>query len=142
MEHGDGMDHGGMSHDHGSHDMPMPMPGGSCSVSQPAYHLTKPRYILVLTADEHALEQRYQRCMRSIRIMAYQRSILNGSIMVSIPPCPTQGAKEQSGDNSYINNIRLYPIFSTASGQEYSSFILDYLQPAYRKERISLSVRG
>jgi hypothetical protein len=35
MEHGDGMDHSGMSHDHGSHDMPMPMPmpGGSCSVS-------------------------------------------------------------------------------------------------------------
>jgi hypothetical protein len=37
MEHGDGMDHGGMSHGQGSHDMPMPMPmpGGSCSVSQP-----------------------------------------------------------------------------------------------------------
>lgn len=35
MEHGDGVDHGGMPHDHGSHDMPMPMPmpGGSCSVS-------------------------------------------------------------------------------------------------------------
>lgn len=31
MEHGDGMDHGGMGHDHSGHDMPMP--GGSCSVS-------------------------------------------------------------------------------------------------------------
>jgi hypothetical protein len=79
MEHGDGMDHGGMSHDHGSHDMPMPMPmpGGSCSVSQPC--------VLELTIDEHALEQRYQRCMRGIRIMAYLRSILNGGLMVSTP---------------------------------------------------------
>jgi hypothetical protein len=87
MEHGDGMDHGRMSHDHGSHDMPMPMPmpGGSCSVSQPSLPaLLSPPCVLELTTDEHALEQRYQRCMCSIRIMAYLRSILNGSLMVSI----------------------------------------------------------
>lgn len=80
--------------------------------------------------------------MRRIRIMAYQRSILNGSIMVSGPLYPVPRANDQSGDNSYINNIRLYPIFLTAFGQEYSSFILDHLEPAYRTEGISLSVRG
>ena len=45
MEHGDGMDHsgmdhGGMNHGHAGHDMPMPMPGGQCSVSLVYFRLS------------------------------------------------------------------------------------------------------
>ena len=80
--------------------------------------------------------------MRRIRVMAYQRSILDGCIMVSIPVYHVPGANEQSGDNSYINSIRLYTLFLTAPGSKYSSFILDNLHTARRKERISLPVRG
>ena len=72
--------------------------------------------MLELMIDEYALEQRHQRRMRSIRIMAYQRSILNGHIMVSIPLFSASGADKQPGDNSDINHIRLYPLLPPALG--------------------------